>query len=333
MASRVTLKDIADRLGISQNTASLALRDRDGVSDATRAAVKQAAREMNYTYKKKKQPKNICVVSTIKSSNDNYYFSHFQSELENRLHTMGFNIITISSIEKYSLNELSDFCEVNDISGIITVANIGVQAERDIITLGIPIVFAGYYPYDIKIDSVLEDNAAGMMCAVNELLRRGYRRFGFVGSTYTDQGFFERYMAFRGGLEINRLSPVEGAVIIDHSIDDLCNVSSMCNILRNIEDMPEVFMCANDKIAMSVMKALSSMGLCCPEDVGVVGFDNCDLARLTTPSLATIDNFSFLQVDVAIDRLRFRMHNADAPPYKILIPAVFMDGGSILQKL
>lgn len=328
MANKTTLKDIAQKLGVSQNTVSLALRGKDGVSESTRQTILHVAKEMNYVFKEKKS-QNICIISTISSSNDSYYFSRFIAGIEQKLLQYNCNIFSINNIETYSYDILQDFCNTNTIHGIITLGKVDKDIILKIQSSGMPIICAGYYPDDIIADSVLEDNFFGIMGAIAELRNRGYKDFGFIGGSLADQGFWERYIAFHGCINTSNLNYNPEWIIVDHRIDTLCNINELSQLLRKLSSLPEVFLCANDQIGMSALKAIHLLGLQCPHDIGIVGFDNCDLARLTTPVLATIDNSMNQQIELAVRRLFTRMEHPDEPRLKILIPTTFIDGESI----
>lgn len=331
MANKTTLKDIAQKIGVSQNTVSLALRGKDGISESTRQTILQVAKEMNYVFKEKKS-KNICIISTISSSNDSYYFSRFLAGIEQKLLQYNCNIFSINNIETYSCDVLQDFCHTNTIHGIITLGKVDKDIISKMQSSGMPIVCAGYYPDNVIADSVLEDNLVGIMGAMAELHNRGYKNFGFIGGSLNDQGFWERYMAFLGCIHTFHVNYNPDWIITDRQIDTLCNVSELSQILQQIGSLPEVFICANDQIGMSALKSIHLLGLQCPNDIGIVGFDNCDLARLTTPVLATIDNSMKQQITLAIQRLFTRMENPNEPHLKILIPTTFIEGESIRQQ-
>jgi LacI family transcriptional regulator len=62
-------------------------------------------------------------------------------------------------------------------------------------------------------------------------------------------------------------------------------------IFMYTRDLPEIFVCANDNMALGALKALREGGYRVPEDVAVTGFDNCDLAEFMGLTTVNIPNY------------------------------------------
>lgn len=327
---RVTLKDLSEAIGVSQNTVSLVLRGRPGISDATREQILKKAQEMGYHERQKdSNMPNVCVLTTYKNNIDSYYFGRLQSRIEYYLNKNKCTTITVNNVETYSLEAIQDLCDANDIQGLIVVADVGRKKMEQLEELNIPFLCAGFYIPGMAADSVLEDNISGMSLLMEQLKERGIKDAGFIGSIYTDQGFFERWITVSAiggtlGITLNNEH-----CILDMSYEQLANLKEMTDVFENMETFPEAFICANDKIAMTVIKGLQQSGKLIPEDISVVGFDNCDLAVLSTPSIATVDNFLDEQAKSAVSRLLRRLQDPKLPHERILCSTAFVDGESL----
>ena len=78
---KVTMKDIAERTGVSVNTVSLALRDISSVKKETRELIRQTAAEMGYVFQKtKNEVRNIGLISTGERLQDSYFYMSFLSD-------------------------------------------------------------------------------------------------------------------------------------------------------------------------------------------------------------------------------------------------------------
>lgn len=331
---RVTLKDLAEVIGVSQNTVSLVLRGRPGISEATRIKILQKAKELGYHERQKTSDMpNICVLTTYKNNIDAYYFGRLQSRIECYLNKSKCATITVNNVETYSLEAIQDLCEANGIQGILLVADVGRRIMEHLKELNIPILCAGFYVPGMATDSVMEDNVVGMSVMMEQLKERGIKKAGFIGSISTDQGFFERWMtatAVGGKLDIT-LQPKH--CILDASYEKLGNLTEMAELFGGMETFPEAFICANDKIAMTVIKALQQNGKRIPEEISVVGFDNCDLAMLSTPTIATVDNFLDKQAKSAVYRLLQRVKEPKLAHQRILCATEFVDGDSLRKSI
>lgn len=328
---KVTLRDVSERLGVSQNTASIAIRGLPGVSDKKREEICRVAHEMGYKAKwHTVKRENVCIVTAFSAGADTYYFTNFNRAIEASLQNMGFGTITLHNITLERLNTLIDICHHNDIKAIVIVGDIGAHLTEEVVNLGLLVVCAGYYVPGLMVDSVVEDDVAGILVAVSELKKRHYKRYAFIGGI-SDQGFFHRWMALEAFLYREKLELVRESCFTEYEPNELSDLDTIHKLLLTITDMPDVFICANDKIAMTLMKALRILGYSIPADVGIVGFDNSDLAKLSSPSLATVDNFSAQQAMYVAQRVHDKLQNQSLPVQRILTPVQFVEGDSIIH--
>ncbi len=103
MNNKVTMKDIADKLHISINAVSLALNDKEGVSQNLRIQILEAAVEMNYPLKKLNSKitlknKTITVMIEEKKKNDTYYYLDILSHIEKEASLFGYRITIITLV-------------------------------------------------------------------------------------------------------------------------------------------------------------------------------------------------------------------------------------------
>ena len=82
----------------------------------------------------------------------------------------------------------------------------------------------------------------------------------------------------------------------------------LAKCLRDMKELPEVFICANDFVALDVLQALKNMGLSVPEDIWLCGFDDSPESKVVTPSLTTIHIHSqimgFSSVHLLMSRIK-----------------------------
>jgi len=117
---------------------------------------------------------------------------------------------------------------------------------------------------------------------VCDMLRQGIRRIGFIGDYEHCQSFYERYTAFRCAMLMAGM-PVENRFIIRSNARKGIEAK-----VKGLKELPELFLCANDFIAMDTVHVLQEMGLTVPGDVAVSGFDDAPESRLCSPRLTTI---------------------------------------------
>ena len=308
MASRVTLQDIADALGVSRNTVSKAINNTGVLADSTREKVLQKALEMGYkqfSYASSvsditapsfsQQPKvsgEIALFAGGLLSSSHFastMLDKFQYEISLRGYSLSMHRVDTKNIEDLSL-PLS-FNKKENVKGIMCIEMFNHPYCEMLCSLGLPILMvdapvASYWkPLDA--DIILMDNFSNIYTVINDMKKKGLTRIGFVGQVTHCRSFYERFMAFREAMYINNLTVDDRFCLTEihsHGSDyrDYLTVA-----LERLGEMPELFICANDFVALDVLYGLQKMGLTCPGDIKLFGFDDSPESKIMTPSLST----------------------------------------------
>jgi LacI family transcriptional regulator len=141
-----------------------------------------------------------------------------------------------------------------------------------------------------EIDNIYPDDERAILDAVNYIADRGHQRIGFIEG----RPEFEATIARRRGIEIgcaaNHLVLVDDAVKVG-DFSPAAGKELMAEILQlPVANRPTCVICANDDMALGAMRACYERGVKVPDDISIMGFDNVAYARLSTPSLTTINN-------------------------------------------
>ena len=304
MRKKITIQDIADSLGISRNTVSKAINNADGISDSTREKILKKAIELGY--------KQFSYVSSINALSEGELMltepkkpagaislltttifgqSHFASIMLDRFHRelsqIGYTL-TIHLVDPDNLRDLSlplTFIKER-VSGIICIELFDRPYAEMICSLGIPTLFVDCpvraNGFSLPCDHLFMDNTTGISTFVYDMLQKGKRKIGFIGNWEHCHSFFERYMAFYGSMRLNG-APVKKEHCIKANVLDEVEAA-----LRSLDSLPDVFICANDFVAIVAITALKAMGKTVPEDVLICGFDDSPESRTMSPPLTTV---------------------------------------------
>lgn len=328
---KVTLKDIAERAGVSINTVSLALRNMPNVQHDTRKRIFDIADELGYfNHKKMAEAKNLCLISKAERLNDSYFYMNFYQNILNKARNYNYNMLVYTSMGcDIPVAELKKNFEANSIKGIIILGDTEEHIVRKIDKCGIPIVVIGAKYHDMSVCSFIEDNLEGAYEAVKHLYDRGYRRIGFIGSPNYSTSFLERYQGFCGALFQFGLKFESGYNItsLDHNLEN--SYVSIEKQLMGMEHIPQAFLCANDYIAILAAKALYGRGFSIPEDIALVGFDFSGQGRMFIPAITSVDVQYELQTDVALKKLMSFIQTGQYEPERIMLPIKFEEGDSV----
>lgn len=323
MADKVTIQDIADELGLSRNTVSKALNGADGLAEATRERIINKAMEMGYKqfiyarlvtqYKDDTQGiipslgdrREVAVLSTAYLAAPHFsslMLDGFQNELSHMGLTLNTHRVTQDNIESLTLPATLDLSRV---AAIVCIEIFDWRYGEMICALDVPVLFvdgpARLHGENLPCDQLYMENTTQVMRLVNDMLGKGYRRIGYVGDWEHCQSFFERYCAFRNAMTLADV-PVEDRFIIKHN-----SVREMRHALRDLDELPDLFICANDFVALDLLMLLHGMGVDVPRDVMLAGFDDSAESRRSMPQLTTIHIHTQVMAFSAIQTLRTRI--------------------------
>lgn len=308
MNKKVTIQDIADELGISRNTVSKAINNSEGLADATRERVLQKAVEMGY--KQFSYVGALAAVSGVAAATatdhpqtqgyqgeialvTGAFLTHshfaslmldkFQREISQLGYTMNTHRVTPVELENKTLPITMN---LDQIKAIMCIEMFDWDYDEMLCGLGIPILFvdgpAKRGGRNLPADQLYMDNFTEISRFVNDMLGKGFTKIGFVGDYDHCQSFFERYTAFY----LTML--MAGQKVEDHFVIRQNHREELTEIIPDMPELPEVFICANDFVATDLMQALAAAGKRVPEDVRICGFDDSAESRLSKPPLTTV---------------------------------------------
>lgn len=311
MAERVTIQDIADALGLSRNTVSKAINNTGLLAESTRDKILQKAMDMGYKQfsyvtiaglnDKKPEPaspaKEIAMFSTGPIGNS-HFASTMLDKFQRELSQLGYSFTThrIHNEEVEAMQIPSSYNEERT-AGIICVETFDRAYSAMLCDMGKPVLFvdspAAALGEPLRADCLYMENESNIYSIVGEMSRRGKKKIGFIGEYLHCQSFFERYMGYRNAMHLLGLPCPEEYCIIGRK--EGAKLSSTCDYreylekaFRSLSSMPEVFLCANDFVALDALAVLKKLGLAVPEDIWLCGFDDSPESKVVTPSLTTV---------------------------------------------
>ena len=308
MATKVTIQDIASELQLSRNTVSKAINNTGVLADATREKILRKAAEMGYkqfAYLPLFQEgaaktaglsilpsdkREIAMLTTQFLSSSHFssmMLDRFQSEIDH-LHS-GMTIHRISPIELKE-KKLPSSLDIQRTAGIICFEVFDYDYAQMLCDLDVPPLFVDTPVMDmrppLKADRLYMENRIEIQNAVAHMVQRGKKRISFAGDKNHCQSFFERYMAYKDAMEYFGLT--EGLSTCAMPSGQQNYPVSLYETIRRFKTMPDAFVCANDFVAMDLVKALNELGYSVPDDIWVCGFDDSQEASYFSPHLTSI---------------------------------------------
>ena len=327
MSNKVTLQDIAEALGVSRNTVSKAMNNTGSVSDATKNRIFQKAAEMGYKQFGLNNPKQDTVETSESKqialfANSLMNTSHFGSKVidafQERISSAGYtlSIFLIRDSEISNLVLPAGF-DRTPIDGIICLELFSETYSRFLCSKQIPLLFVdtvvNRHDLDLPSDLIYMENKVSTYNMLKSLITGGVSKIGFVGDFNHCNSFFERWESFLTVLKDFNLAFEKDSCILDTDSPLYGNSEWLCQKVKEMKEIPQAFFCANDFIAINLMRALKQAGYSVPEDVKVCGFDNSPESTRVEPSLPTVNIPSLDMGCIAADILVSRIRNPSLP--------------------
>lgn len=292
----ITMKDIAEALGVSVATVSRALKDNPRISKEQREKIQAYAREHHFYPNviaeslRNSRVKPLKVIGVIVPQLSHFYFSSILSGIEEEATTHGYRIMVAQSNERYEreVRICQDFYKNRVCGVIVSQAKDTVKYEhfKKLIDHHMPLVFYDRICTGINCSRVVVDDYMGAYNAVTHLINTGCRRIACYSSPMTLEISKNRYNGYRDALLKNGLKVNENFLRICDNRED---AEVLTPELLQQEEIPDAFFAVNDDTAVGILYAAKRMGYHIPEDISICGFTNGDRSKACDPMLTTVE--------------------------------------------
>lgn len=306
----IRLKDIAVRAGVSTMTVSKALRDEPDISAATKARLKQLAREMGYvpdTAAQGLRNRTTKLLGVVISSITNPIYSRVVSAIGESAHAAGYDLIiahTLNTPEREEECILRLLARRVDGLLVAPVYRISPQARvyQEIINRRTPTVILGHTaPFCSQFPNVATDDLIASYRATQHLLKLGHKRIAFLTGRMVAPWSQERLEGYRRAYREANL-PVDDKLIFEagSTIEDgtkaglqMLNESCHATAVQTV----------NDLVAIGAAETFMSQGLKVPDDISVMGYGNILTSEHFRVALTTVRQPKFALGVVAMEML------------------------------
>ena len=274
MDKRITMRDIADELGVSVVTVSKALAGMDGVGESLREQITEKADELGYIIKnEKKIPKpqnpNIAIVISERFIYDNAFYFRIYQKMIMELSEKGFiGILEIIRKEDEAAGVIPKVIQMNTANQVVVVGEMKIIFLENLSRTGVNMIFFDFENEEFNVDSIISDNVMGGYTMTRYLVKNGYKNIGFVGNYKATRNILDRLAGHLKYKLAKSLVQRDSWLISDRDED------GRYTEIKLPKDMPEAFLCNCDETAYNLIKTLENAGYKVPEDIAVVGYDD-----------------------------------------------------------
>ncbi len=291
---RVTVVEIAHAAGVSKSTVSLVLQGSPLVNEATRARVTAVIRDLGYVYNRgaanlRQSNSKSKIIGIVVNDLTNTFFAELAVGVDMVVQSAGYVQFLSNSGENIGRQrEVIASMREHGISGLIVSPARGTEAAdlKPLIASGIPVVVVVRNVPGAKVSSLISDNHAGVVAAVEHLVGLGHRRIAFLGGFPDTAVFAERLEGYRDAMMKAGLDA--GADLIVGSAPSRAGGVDAITRALLTPDAPTAAVCFNDAVAFGVCDGLRAKRLEPGVDFAVVGFDDVIEAKTAVPALTTV---------------------------------------------
>lgn len=287
----VSMKDIAQKCGVSVATVSKALNDQQDISQETRQRVRAAAEEMGYVTNasaralKASRTYNVGIlfVDEQNSGLTHEYFSAVLESLKVKLESSGYDVTFINRNTGRQGSYLRH-CLYRGVDGvIIACVDFDDPQVLELIHSSLPVVTIDHI-FNNRM-AVVSDNVQGMEALVRHACSRGHRKLAFIHGEDTAVTR-NRLTGFYRACEEVGIAP-EDCIVRESRYHDAQSCARVTREILSLPQRPSCIFFPDDYSYIGGMNVIREMGLKIPEDVSVLGYDGVPLADIVSPRLTT----------------------------------------------
>jgi DNA-binding LacI/PurR family transcriptional regulator len=290
-----TIKDVAERAGVSIATVSNVVNGSRFVSDDLAEKVRQAIVELGY------QPNPLgralrkgksFTIALILPDHSNPFFVQVARGVEEQARRREYGVITCNTDEDPELETfyIASLLKRKVDGFIVSPTFRGGETLQPLIAHGAPLVVVDRYIDGMKVDEVFSDNEGGAYEATEHLVSLGHRRIGLLVGIPGISSIEDRVAGYKRALAEHGIPEDES--LIGQGCSQIKEGASSTESLLKQRGITAIFS-TNNMMTLGALQCFKNRGIRCPDDVSLIGFDDSEWASAFTPSLTVVAQQSY----------------------------------------
>lgn len=335
--THVSLKDLAEELGVSVSTVSRALKDSPEIGEEMRECVKKLARERNYRPNPfamsllKNSPR---IIGIIVPDIVTHFYSSIISGISDVAHSNHYSVIITSSYEQYEKEKVcvEDLVNIR-VEGIIACIS---QETLDYVHFEaltkqhVPVVFFDRVCLCNCCSCVVADNVESGRAATEHLLQNGAKRIGFMGGANHLDIVKQRKHGYLEALRQYSV-PIEKELVVCGKMTYEEGREAARKLLA-LPSRPDAILAMNDTLAFAAMKEIKKQGLRIPEDIALVGYTDELHSNYVEPALTAMTHRTYEMGTTACNLLLQHLQK-EQKPKQVVIPTHLVVRASSIKEV
>ena len=335
MDRRATLRDVAEKAGVTTATVSYILNEKKSFPDETRQRVMSAIAELGYipnlsarTLTQRSSKLIGIVVPQTEGSRlmfQNNFYAEILGSIEFHARQNGYRIIISATDANESYLRLA---RERNLDGIIVIGMYPDEFYRQMKESHIPIVLVDSYCNDHYYHNIRIDDAYGSYLATRYVLSKGHRNMAFFSGQLKENGVMKKRLAgYRDALSEYGI-PFDRRYVFEGKIDYASGIDAAERLLSSRVPATAV-VAAADILAIGAMKGFYERGVRVPEDISVMGFDDLEISQYLAPGLSTIRQEISQKGEKAVELLINNIKEPNLTKQEQILPVKLVERGSV----
>lgn len=327
----VTQKEVAEKAGVSLSAVSRAFTDGASVSAKTKEKIEKAAKALGYKpniLAQSLMTNRTKLIGIVSSNFENPAFIEVFDLITRELQAKGYRSLLENLTEKCEPEAVLDRLLQYRVDGVLFISSVLPTIFAEVCAkakLPAAIMF-GRANTNGPINVVTADNSGGGKLGAELLLEKGYQRIAFLGGPADATTTIDRKQSV-----INTLK-AQGheLVAIEHcsSYSYEAGRQKSLELLSKNTDIDAIF-CGDDILAIATLDTVRDLGKKCPEEIGVLGFNDILMASWGAYNLSTVQQPIQQMVLAAVDIIISRIENPELGTETRLLPCKLVERGTL----
>ncbi|MCL5986193.1 MAG: LacI family transcriptional regulator [Actinobacteria bacterium] len=309
-----TIKDVADRAGVSTSTVSHVINNTRFVSEETKQKVLSAIEELSYY--QNAQAKSLAtgkshIIGLIVSDITNPFFPELIRGAERNATQQGYDVfLGNTDYDPERTTTLVRRLIEHKADGVIIITSeIEYKLISNLTSKRIPVVLLDWGITDHLVSNIKLNFNKGIEEAINHLVNLGHRNIAFISGSPKLKSVRARKDAFISSFK-KYIGTVDEPIIIEGDVRVSGGEIASSKIL-DLPNRPTAILAINDLTAIGAIKSIKERGLQIPDDISVIGFDDILMASSIVPPLTTINLPRYKIGEIAWSMLHYSMEHKE----------------------
>jgi LacI family transcriptional regulator len=288
----VSIKDVAQRAGVSLGTVSNVINRPELVSPQKRALVRAVIEQLGYVPSESARQLRMGqsrIVGLLVLDMGNPFFVDVARGAEHVARAAGLRVMVCNSGEdsREEAEYLSLFVEQRVRGVLITPADVNAPNLDGFASRGVPFVFVDRVLPEAQGCSVSVDDVTGGALAARHLLEAGHTDIALInGPSHLAQCVDRQEGVRRAVTEAGLPESAVTVLRVDHL--DVASGRDAGARLLGLSRRPSAVFCANDLLALGLLQAMFAAGVRVPEDLAIIGYDDIEFAAAAAVPLTSV---------------------------------------------